>query len=434
MPRLWWSAVLGLLCCIELYSPARGAPRQTNITRTQLPAAESLESRPWSRLLDATTMPAGHPTCAGRSDIKINFVHIPKCGGMSVVCTYNSMASVKSLYRTYGASQGCEQGQPTPRGVETFAVGATHDTYADFAKEMKCPKLICKKGRRVDQASVPKNQCRPLLTFVAHPLNRFLSAFFQQFGKGGRTPRAQQCGFLNCRTGSVLANRYFGGRITPDEYARWESRADVVKGFNEATKMLGLDTVTNGRHGGSRMKDTILEANTTLGRRALAKAKARLDEMDAIGITHDFERAMRVTSWEMGIPLIKVCSCNMNPMKNFTVGGVHYNEPYLSAEAKERILQDNALDVELFQHADMLYRASVDRYERAVQSRSPEKFVCNTRSTRCRFPATNPNSKWISLESYKVRAAASIDHGIHSDCSYSCYRNKSDLASHHSHR
>jgi len=361
--------------------------------------------------------------CAGKVDVVIDFVHIPKSGGMSVVCTYNSMPA--AVRRQRGGSQGCQHVQSTAPSVHAHVVGVHHDTYADFARDRLCPELMCRKG---GESAVSQHTCRPLMTFMAHPEHRFLSAFFQEFGKGP-TSRLKRCGFLNCRTDSVLWKRLSRGDISPEEYALWKERGDVVQGFNEATKMLGLDTVTNGRYSGSRLKDITLEANSTEGRKALARAKGRLNEMDAVGMTHDFERAMRVTSWQLGIPLLKICSCNINPFKKYTVAGVHFDEPYLSTKAKEKLMHDNALDLELFHHADMLYRRSVDRYDATLMRlRPPKEFTCKPESTRCKVKAGKGGpDQWVPLRDYKKQIRQVNSHGTHPDCSFTCVRSESDL-------
>ena len=57
--------------------------------------------------------------CAGKLRAGLKLVHVPKTGGMSVVCTFNSMGSSEVRgFRTYGASQGCAEVQVTWRMPE----------------------------------------------------------------------------------------------------------------------------------------------------------------------------------------------------------------------------------------------------------------------------------------------------------------------------
>ena len=82
-----------------------------------------------------------------------------------------------------------------------------------------------------------------MIAMMAHPVDRFVSAFHQMFATSDR--RGHMCGFLRCAPGSEFSRRYVAGNVTLDDAAmwpRWES--ELAAGANWATKMLGLDGAT----------------------------------------------------------------------------------------------------------------------------------------------------------------------------------------------
>ena len=176
------------------------------------------------------------------------------------------------------------------------------------------------------------------------------------------------------------------------------------------------------------MRNVVLETNTTKGKQALAKAKRRLDEMDGIGLTRDFEQSIRVISWELGIPLLRYCACNVNPFKHFTIAGIRHGALELSRVARRKIMDSNALDVELYRHAQALYHARVARYEAAHTNVPAVQFTCDRQAARCKdLHPRGGHAIWIPIDEYRRNNTAIERQGMHSFCSFSCSRSSSDL-------
>ena len=79
--------------------------------------------------------------------------------------------------------------------------------------------------------------CTPLVTMLAHPADRFVSAFYQAFGLASDPESGSRdvaCGFLRCDASSRLRSRYETGLITPDQFARWVPEREHRAGWNTA--------------------------------------------------------------------------------------------------------------------------------------------------------------------------------------------------------
>ena len=146
-----------------------------------------------------------------------------------------------------------------------------------------------------------------MIAMMAHPVDRFVSAFHQMFATSDR--RGRMCGFLRCAPGSEFSRRYVAGNVTLDDAAtwpRWES--ELAAGANWATKMLGLDGATLKDDG---WKTAPLLARAAAGRAALARAKRRLAALDFVE-SSPASASRSTCSAALGLRL-RYCACNVNP-------------------------------------------------------------------------------------------------------------------------
>jgi hypothetical protein len=221
------------------------------------------------------------------------------------------------------------------------------------------------------------------------------------------------------------------------------------------------------------------------GRRMLALAKRRLSEMDFVGLASRFSESVEVMGWQLGLPLDRFCSCNVNAFKRSAdafsrkspdkdaagvkgsrgargARGTHEGADAssstdagggtgpLSAAAVARILADNSLDLELYAHGVKLYEAQLAAYKRGstqstvVAAASPQRgdgavplasslpggggFVCDKGRMLCMeksFLGAGPANyqiKWHPPATFEKRNKRYITRGWHSSCSYMCYR------------
>ena len=117
-------------------------------------------------------------------NVFVRFIHIPKAGGSSFKCTFE---------KSVGGLGSCKQPRSTPDALFGFQ-GEQHENYHEITKElMSCEGDIYERG---GANCAPRSRCEPLVTMMAHPVDRFLSAFYQSFNvlttKASRA-RRQEC-------------------------------------------------------------------------------------------------------------------------------------------------------------------------------------------------------------------------------------------------
>ena len=353
--------------------------------------------------------------CACKHRIDVQFLHIPKGGGSSIACTFQPLKRNKP--------PSC-QSTPAAHSAATSFQGVNHETYDFYMKSMQC-KGGMYQPRGANCAPVESSDsCRPFITFVAHPVARFLSAFYQNYNaaKYSKLESKPFCNFLRCRPGSPLAALYKVGKssLTPSAFALWREE-DVEYGFNLQTLMLGgsdehrvshqsndaVDNLTARAHKRSPIFPTEPLRDNIKGRAVLARAKARLDSMDFVGLTERFTDSVALMSWQVGIPLESFCSCNLNPFKPLN----------LTVEAAAEIEARNSLDMDLYRHASILFEKRFTEFEESVRA---APFICNKDDMVCRSPLNGgayiPQSMHRSLNGKIIRS------GKHSVCSYECRR------------
>ena len=307
------------------------------------------------------------------------------------------------------------------------------------------------------------------MAFLAHPVDRFVSAFFQSY----KQPNYDDCNFLRCEPRSVLSRRYSGGApsrrapprdVTPSEFALWEPLSEVEVGFNVATWYLGYNGDEESNSVNTKAQAHPVRDDKS-GRRMLALAKARLEELDFIGLAGRFSESLEVMAWQLGAPLDRFCSCNINAFKRsadaYTAnsegdsrdgrgeaarGGAtaHGELLPLSTEAREAVMKNNALDMELYAHGVKLYERQLAAFRRdqrrtaaavvgsggsaTAGDNAGSGFVCDKGRMMCMEKSylgagsTNFQIKWFTPSTFVKRNKRYIKKGWHSSCSYMCYR------------
>jgi len=247
-----------------------------------------------------------------------------------------------------------------------------------------------------------------------------------------------------------LGTLYEKGRITPSEFALWKPKTDIELSFNMATRFLGQKkvslnyTILNDRS----LRQPIL-SHTLEGKEMLELAKQRLLNMDFVGITSKFMESMEVMSWKLGIPITQLCTCNVNPFKdtnlklysnsnsnnrqssNIKTSFQKYDNiksSDLTVEALNEVLQDNALDYELYQYAEELFEKDYIKYkDTQIQSNHHnQSFTCHKENMMCRKPILQKKGKnlWLPYDFYLKKYSKAIDKGRHGNCAYDCVRNE----------
>ena len=357
--------------------------------------------------------------CACKHHVDLHFVHVPKGGGSSIACTFQPLKR--------HAPPNC-RGTPNAGTTTTFQ-GVNHESYYYHLKyNLKCIGDVYQPGGANCAPADASNSCRPFVTFIVHPVARFLSAFYQNYNgaKYSKLDSKAYCNFLRCRRDSPLAAMYKVGKasLTPSAFALWRDE-DVQQGYNLQTWMLGSsgdgDSVDDSE--GQQPTASINTAparnmrgfafpreplrDNPRGRAILARAKARLDAMDFVGITGRFTDSLALLSWQLGVPIEKFCSCNLNPFKPLNV----------TSEAITAIESRNSLDLLLYQHASSLFEKRLIEFKRKS---APEPFVCNTGEMLCKSPANG--GVYVSSAQHQRENRKIIRSGKHSVCSYECRR------------
>jgi len=164
----------------------------------------------------------------------------------------------------------------------------------------------------------------------------------------------------------------------------------------------------------------VLSGNDALlGRGLLELAKKRLREFDFVGLASRYEESMELLAWKLGIPLNKFCSCNVNVFKSKKQ---QHRASDLSEVARSIIMEDNSLDVELYEEAEKIFEKQLKEYQRAVRKQVCNPFVCDKSNMQCRSSSKNG---WMPASEYTLRNRARIQSGRHNDCRYECFRNSS---------
>ena len=259
--------------------------------------------------------------------------------------------------------------------------------------------------------AVQQDACRPLVTFMAHPVNRFLSSFFQSFSSSNNKP----CNMLYCNPGGNVSKKYAAGRLTPTEFAQWQPKSEIEHSFNLATWMMAVHAYGD-RPTWPLSKRNFALRDDTQGRKLLQLAKKRLRELDFVGLASRYSKSMELMSWKLGIPLNKYCSCNVNIFKSKRQ---QRHPSDLSESTRLEILKDNALDLELYEEAVVIFEKQLEDYRRSVSSKVRTSFNCDLNSVKCRAHPSNP---WILADKYKRKFKPRIQSGKHNECSYECSR------------
>lgn len=224
-----------------------------------------------------------------------------------------------------------------------------------------------------------------MVTWLQHPVKRFLSAFYEHYGRGAR-PRLYRA--------SELQQRYDAGTITPDELAKWPRAADLARVFFDAphavrnymlwnvqTQLIG-DT----RHYKYRRPSSSygISPDHPESKRILELAKSRLEAMDFVGVASRFSDSMTLLSWWLGLPPLNVtCSSNLEQKEgwadpNMTSESWQSSGPLsLTDEGVALVEQQNALDLELYRHAERIFE---QRWQLMLQQ-APERV--NSDRYRC---------------------------------------------------
>ena len=173
-------------------------------------------------------------------------------------------------------------------------------------------------------------------------------------------------------------------------------------------------------------ESTILMSNAR-GLVMLQRAKRRLDHLDFVGLTSRFDESMEVLAWKLGIPLKRYCACNVNLLKSFVA---HDSNAILSDDARRAVLEDNALDVELYAYAVRLFEADLAAMRSATKISNNDVFGCLKSFVTCKEPKNRTNyrgrakaKKSVGVASYFKEHEVEIRSGkLKSRCSYECAR------------
>jgi hypothetical protein len=282
-----------------------------------------------------------------------------------------------------------------PRYVQAVRPGVAfselgnHATYQDFMDALpgatadvrhhyplgKCPGDIFLSGGRACARSDTGDRatCTPMVTWVQEPAKRFVSSFFEHYGRGNPLARA-----------SALSRRYDLGTITPDEFARWGVQADLAHfvydnpaprrnyvTWNIQTQYLGDTTLHRYQPRGNRWG---VDPQSPRARAMLSLAKRRLAAMDFVGLASRFSESMALLSWSLGLPPLNItCSSNVEHKVGLHPPNLTTSAPPLglSAEGKRAIQAQNQLDLELYEYAKALFEARWARFQREA----PERFM-----------------------------------------------------------
>ncbi len=358
--------------------------------------------------------------CAGARSVRFRFVHVPKSGGMTLTCSFDL---------------GYRAGLPPCRALERTRVPTElegrHRTAGEFALAG-------------DDAATPPltdaGACLPMITMLAHPVKRFLSAFRHRPAET-KAARYRTCYFLVCRANSELARRNMAGEVSADEFALWPHAEDVEAGHNMATKYLGGERLFYGANGWSRIwmdglvpgadetwrpVHSVALRNDTEGRAALARAEARLEAMAVVGLVERFAESVALLEAAVGVKAPGLCVCNVNPFKqppSPADGG-------LSPAARARLERDNALDVELYAFARALFARRLREHALTGApggARAAPTFACDANRTHCEMSGDLVNDgsgELVPAERYRAShvGAGRIARGGHHACVYPCPR------------
>ena len=360
--------------------------------------------------------------CAGARSVRFRFVHVPKSGGMTLTCSFDL---------------GYRAGLPPCRALERTRVPTElegrHRTAGEFALAG-------------DDAATPPltdaGACLPMITMLAHPVKRFLSAFRHRPAET-KAARYRTCYFLVCRANSELARRNMAGEVSADEFALWPHAEDVEAGHNMATKYLGGERLFYGANGWSRIwmdglvpgadetwrpVHSVALRNDTEGRAALARAEARLEAMAVVGLVERFAESVALLEAAVGVKAPGLCVCNVNPFKE-RERALRPSARELSAEARARVVRDNALDHELYLFARELVAARLREHGVAVDVAS--QFACDHNRTYCEVGGEHrgidgepDGNSLLPLERYSATRVAQgrMKRGGHHACVYACPR------------
>ena len=400
--------------------------------------------------------------CAGARRVRFRYVHVPKSGGMTLTCTLDSE------YRR--GLLPCHQLKNFHVPVE---LEARHRTYDEYLLEAGAIGAADDGAVGGASAAVPIDAdgvCLPLITMLAPPVKRFLSAFYHRPPESKRA-RYKTCYFLACRAGSTLMKANMAGALSADEFALWPHAEDVEAGHNMATKYLGARRLYYGANGYGRMTvdgkrdlvpgadaswrpiHTVVLRNDTEGRAALARAKRRLAAMAFVGLVERFDESLALLEHRVGFRVPGQCVCNINPFKRLGPASMLSSRDTraggeLSAAARERIERDNSLDAELHAYASGLFArsyhatfggakpgessaittvASGPRFDHSGLAVIAPRFECDRNATYCELAGEHQSAASARLVTAAQYLKTSIGRGRvargeHNACVYACAR------------
>lgn len=322
--------------------------------------------------------------CAGARAVDFRFVHVPKAGGMTLMCTFsNSYRQRLTPCRTLELTR-------VPVELE-----GRHRTFVEFQVDDGFDDATT---RRVERT------CHPMITMLAHPVRRFLSAFNHRPPED-KVTRLLTCYFMACRRGSELMKQHMLGTVSANDFALWPNVGDVEFGHNMAVKYLGGERLFYAAHDGfvaewRSSHRSALDAvdswqpihqfalrNDTEGRAALARAKRRLEKMAFVGLVERFSESIALLEARVGVKAPGLCVCNVNPFKEEDarqLSRAPAAAEVLSSEAKERIVHDNALDVELYAFAQQLFASQLREHKNiSLGDAAGARFHCERDRTFC---------------------------------------------------
>lgn len=380
-------------------SPGRqGVGTQTPRTKSSPPERRAHPPNPTSNLIlssnpasaTGSSLAHGPPAvCHGVRKVTFLNVHIPKAAGSSSECTLHSFADdAHTLVRTAKSVWPFDEGNVSAAraGVAFHEIG-NHATYEDFVSGLKgapskvrhthpvgaCPGSAWSPGGHACGAfAQASSSCAALVTWVQHPVKRFVSSFYEHAGRGSPLKHA-----------SPLSRRYDLGTISPEQLARWEKPEDFrsflfdnptarrnYMTWNLQTQYLG-DTRLSTFHKASNRWG--VRSNTAEGRAMLQLAKQRMATMDFVGLTSRFHDSITLLSWWLGLPPLNVtCSSNLERKLGLKANLTMDAPPLgLSAEGRRVVADQNALDMELFAFAQKLF----EQRWALMLARAPERIA-----------------------------------------------------------
>jgi len=349
LPSLRLVGLLGLIAAVLIYASSLNMPNYSALERL----AESLPAGMYLGASNASATPAAHngvdqhtpyrtsfQSMCPRSAkaIRLVFPHVNKAGGRTIEGTFNPLVTSNSFL-----SQA-----PRSRRKLTFELVDGHADYDMLVQRSGCalPSRNClsNAGKWADV------QCTRWIYMMRDPLARTLSAFYTTVGRKAFSPNSLANHF-ECAEGSKPA------KLLQEPTATWEDFAALPL---DVRRKACYKNVAN------------LHVKYLDPKRAdFATAKTRLQMMDWVGFSEDFDLSMQLLSFDLGIDIdifTPVFNLNSYPKTN------------LSERAWEALNDMNRLDVKLYEFArKSLFVPRVANMLRAYKGKWPwdKPAVCD---------------------------------------------------------